>query len=228
MMRSALSLFTLLVVMVFAPGSTPAAVRTPLKKVNITLDQPTLRKGLHVFVNVCMGCHSMRYVTWYDLTRYPEIALSRKETKELSGGDPLTAHLLTPLSEKDAKASFGIVPPDLSLMAMAREGKGAYIYSILTGFAHDPRGRVPDGNYNLYFPGHRIAMPDPLGWLDHDPGDTAKLQEQARTVASFLTFVGDPHQLQRLAIGKWVMIFLVVMTFVLWLLKREVWRNVEH
>jgi len=227
-MRGAWILFTLLGIMVFAPGMARAEAPTPLEKVNITLDQPTLRKGLRVFVSVCMNCHSMRYITWYDLTKYPEIALSKKEVKELSGGAPLTARLLTQLSAKDAKASFGVVPPDLSLMARARDGKGAYIYSILTGFAHDPTGRIPDGNYNLYFPGHRIAMPDPLGWLDHDPEDTASFREQARTVASFLTFAGEPHQLQRLAIGKWVMIFLVALTFVLWLLKREVWRDVEH
>ena len=199
-----------------------------LKKVNISLDQTTLRKGLNVFTDVCMGCHSLRYMTWRDLMRYPEIGLSRQDVDDLRGDAPLTARMLTELSAKDAMDSYGIVPPDLSLIARARKGHGAYIYSILTGFEHDPKGRVPDGNYNVYFPGHRIAMSDPLGWLDHDSEDEADLKAQAQDVASFLTFVGEPHQVERLAIGKWVMIFLVLMTFVLWLLKRAVWQDVEH
>ena len=200
----------------------------PLQPVDISLDQATLKKGLHVFTDVCMGCHSLRYITWKDLMEYPEIGLTREEVDDLRDDAPLNTAMLTELSESDAKESYGTVPPDLSLMARAREGGGVYIYSLLLGFEHDPQGRVMDGNYNIYYPGHRIAMADPLGWLDHEPEDEADLREQARDVASFLTFVGEPHQLERQFIGKWVILFLIALTFVFWLLKRAVWRDVEH
>ncbi len=200
----------------------------PLKSVDISLDQATLKKGLHVFTDVCMGCHSLRYMTWKKLMEYPEIGLTREEVDDLRDDAPLNTAMLTELSESDAKDSYGTVPPDLSLMARAREGGGAYIYSLLLGFEHDPQGRVMDGNYNIYYPGHRIAMADPLGWLDHEPEDEVDLKEQARDVASFLAFVGDPHQLERQLIGKWVILFLIALTFVFWLLKRAVWRDVEH
>jgi len=227
-MKGTMAWFALLAWMCVGAGLAQAEDADALKPVKITMDQKTLQKGLHVFTDVCMGCHSLRYVTWKDLMDYPEIGLSRKDVDELRGDAPLNARMMTQLTAADAKASYGTVPPDLSVMARAREGHGAYIYSLLMGFAHDPKGRIPDGNYNVYFPGHRIAMADPLGWLDHDPGDEADLKGQARAVASFLTFVGEPHQLQRLAMGKRVLIFLVVLTFVFWLLKREVWRDVEH
>ena len=200
----------------------------PLKSVDISLDQATLKKGLHVFTDVCMGCHSLRYMTWKKLMEYPEIGLTREEVDDLRDDVPLNTAMLTELSESDAKDSYGIVPPDLSLITRAREGGGAYIYSLLLGFEHDPQGRVMDGHYNIYYPGHRIAMADPLGWLDREPEDEADLKEQARDVASFLTFVGDPHQLERQFIGKWVILFLIALTFVFWLLKRAVWRDVEH
>ncbi len=209
-------------------GPSQAAEGTALKSVKISLDQATLQKGMHVFTEVCMGCHSLRYITWRNLMVYPEIGISRKEVDELRGGSSLTDWLQTALSEEDARVSYGVVPPDLSLIARAREGRGAYIYSLLTGFEHDPKGRVPDGNYNLYFPGHQIAMVDPLGWQDHDAGDEADLKEQARAVASFLTFVGDPHQVERQALGKWVLTFLVLLTLVFWLLKRAVWKDIKH
>lgn len=191
-------------------------------------DHDQVNRGLVVFTEVCMGCHSAKYVTYKDLMDYPEIGLDRETVDELRGDKPLTAGMITDLSPEDATVSYGKVPPDLSLIVNARRGGANYVYSILTGFESDPEGNIPDGNYNEYFPGHRIAMPDPLGWLDHDEADTAELEQQAEDVAAFLTFIGDPHQNERHTIGKYVMIFLILLTIVLYLLKKEVWKDVKH
>ncbi len=190
-------------------------------------DQAQLRRGLTVFTDVCMGCHSAKYITYKSLMDYPELALTREQVDELRGDKPLTSGLITDLAPEDAKVSYGKVPPDLSLMANARRGGADYIYSILTGFEHDPEGKIPDGNYNLYFPGNRIAMPDPLGWLDHDEADTAQLEKDAQDVAAFLAFIADPHQNERRALGVWVVGFFLLLTIVLYLLKKEVWRDVH-
>ena len=136
--------------------------------------------------------------------------------------------MITDLSPADAEVSYGKVPPDLSLIVNARRGGADYVYSLLTGFEHDPAGKVPDGNFNEYFPGNRIAMPDPLSWLGHDEDETKELEEQAQDVAAFLTFIGDPHQNQRHTIGKYVMIFLLILTIILYLLKKEVWKDDKH
>jgi len=191
-------------------------------------DQDQIRRGLTVFVDVCMGCHSAKYVTYKNLMDYPEIGLTREEVDDLRGDKPLTSGMLTDLAPEDAEVSYGKVPPDLSLIVNARRGGENYIYSLLTGFVHDHEGKVPDGNYNEVFPGNRIAMPDPLGWLDHDEEDTADLEAQAHDVSAFLTFIGDPHQNERHTIGKYVMIFLILLTIVLYLLKKEVWKDVKH
>ncbi len=191
-------------------------------------DQAQLRRGLTVFTDVCMGCHSAKYVTYKGLMDYPELALSREEVDDLRGDKPLASGMITDLSPADAEVSYGKVPPDLSLIVNARRGGANYVYSILTGFEHDPSGKVPDGNFNEYFPGNRIAMPDPLSWLGHDEDETKELEEQAHDVAAFLTFIGDPHQNQRHAIGKYVMIFLLLLTIILYLLKKEVWKDVKH
>jgi len=187
-----------------------------------------INRGLTVFTEVCMGCHSAKYVTYKGLLDYPEIGLTREAVDELRGDRPITSGLITDLSPEDATVSYGKVPPDLSLIVNARRGGANYVYSILTGFEKDPEGKILDGNFNEYFPGHRIAMPDPLGWLDHDEADTAELEAQANDVAAFLTFIGDPHQNERHAIGKYVMIFLILLTIVLYLLKKEVWKDVKH
>lgn len=227
-MRIAIAVGAILgIILTCAPHPAAAEGTLPLKHPHITMDRKTLQEGLHVFVNICMGCHSAKYVTYGDLMHYPQIGLTRKQVDALRGSKSLLAGLTTDLSPEDAKMSYGKVPPDLSVITLSRQGPD-YVYSILTGFAHDPSGRVPDGNYNLYFPGNNIAMPDPLSWFQHDPQDTKSIEEQARSVSSFLAFVAEPHQLQRRSIGRYVIAFLVLMTLVLWLLKREVWKDVRH
>ena len=199
-----------------------------LKEVDISLDQDTLRKGLTVFTDICMGCHSAKYLTYRGLMDYPELGLTREEVDELRGANALLDGLKTELAPEDASAAYGKVPPDLSVIANGRRGGGRYVYSLLTGYSEDPEGKIDYGNYNEYFPGKRVAMPDPLAWIGHDEADTATLEEDARAVASFLVFVSDPHQLQRKKIGWGVMIFLLLLTGVLYLLKREVWKDIKH
>ncbi|MDX8396738.1 MAG: cytochrome c1 [Mariprofundaceae bacterium] len=191
-------------------------------------DQAQIRRGLTVFTDICMGCHSATYVTYKGLMDYPEIGLSRAEVDEIRGDHAMTEGMRTEMSGEDAAASYGKIPPDLSLIVPARRGGANYVYSLLTGFEHDHSGKVPDGNYNKYFPGNRIAMPDPLSWLEHDEADTAQIEQDAHDVATFLAFIGDPHQNERRAIGCWVMGFLLLLTLVLWRLKVEVWKDVKH
>ncbi|TLS65978.1 cytochrome c1 [Mariprofundus erugo] len=196
-------------------------------EVNVT-DQAQIRRGLDVFTNICMGCHSAKYVTYKGLMDYPEIGLTREQVDELRGSHPLTDGLISDLNPEDAKVSYGKVPPDLSIITNARRGGANYVYSILTGFEHDPAGKVPDGNFNEYFPGNRIAMPDPLSWLGHDESETAELEKQAQDVSAFLAFISDPHQNERRVIGCWVVGFLILLSLVLWRLKVEVWKDVKH
>lgn len=199
-----------------------------LKHAEINMaDQEQLLRGLTVFTDVCMGCHSAKYVTYKGLMDYPELGISREMADELRGNKTMNSGMTTELSPEDAKESYGKVPPDLSLIVPGRRGGANYVYSLLTGYAHDPDGKVADGNYNEVFPGHLIAMPDPLSWLDHDEAETADLEKQAHDVAAFLAFIGDPHQNERRAIGGYVMGFLLLLALVLFLLKREIWKDVH-
>src|SRR5205823_127089 len=61
-------------------------------------------------------------------------------------------------------ANNGALPPDQSVLALAREGGADYLYAILIGYAEPPPAMhmQPGLYYNKYFPGHQIAMPPPL------------------------------------------------------------------
>jgi ubiquinol-cytochrome c reductase cytochrome b/c1 subunit len=148
-----------------------------------------------------------------------------------------------------AAAANGVAPPDMSTLAKARgytrgfplfifdaftqyQEQGAdYITAILTGYKDPPKGfNLPQGgHYNEYFPGHNIAMPPPLadGQVTFDDGAPNKLQDEARDVAAFLMWAAEPKLVQRKRIGFQVLIFLVVLSGLLYFTKKKVWHEVE-
>jgi ubiquinol-cytochrome c reductase cytochrome b/c1 subunit len=146
-------------------------------------------------------------------------------------------------------ANGGVAPPDMSTLAKARtyqrgfpwfifdaftayqEQGPDYIHAILNGFTQPPAGfKVPDGkHYNTYFPSHVIAMPPPLqdGQVTYDDGAPQTVQQYSKDVAAFLMWVAEPKLDQRHRVGFQVMIFLIVLSGLLYFTKKKVWHEVE-
>ena len=82
-------------------------------------------------------------------------------------------------------------------------------------------------NYNKYFPGHQIAMPQPLhdGQVTYADGTTASVEQMARDVTTFLTWAANPEMEQRKQMGVKVILFLIFMTALTYAVKRKVWAN---
>jgi len=152
-------------------------------------------------------------------------------------------------NEPAARASNGgALPPDMSDLAKAREGGAAYIYSILTGYEEAPKGMtVPTGKYyNPYMPGDVsgfwsldpnkvpiggfIAMPPPLApdKVTFDDGTKSTVEQQAKDVSAFLTWVSDPKTEERKSFGLAVMIYLLIFSGLLYASYRRIWANVSH
>ncbi len=162
-----------------------------------------------------------------------------------------------------AAATLGVAPPDMSLLAKARsyergfpgflldmlpltayQEKGVdYIYSLLVnGYVEPPKDYdLPAGTYyNAVYPGHKIAMANPLNLLfdekTNKPGDPAfyddktvfTREQAARDVSSFLMWAAEPRLEERKRLGVKVMIFLAVFAFLLLLVKRRIWANIAH
>jgi ubiquinol-cytochrome c reductase cytochrome c1 subunit len=131
-----------------------------------------------------------------------------------------------------AAANGGKAPPDLSLIVKAREGSQDYVYSVLTGYEDPPPDfEVPEGGYyNAYFPGHVIAMPPPVSddQVAYADGTAATVDQMARDVTQFLTWVAEPKLEARKGAGLKVILFLVVLTGLTFALKRKIWADVPH
>ena len=123
------------------------------------------------------------------------------------------------------------MPPDLALIAKSRKGGANYVYSILQGYKTAPADmKMSDGmNYNVYFPGNQIAMPQPLqdGSVTFADGTPNNLQQEAKDVATFLEWAANPELAQRKEMGVRVMLFLLVLAGVLYFAKRNIWKDVH-
>src|SRR5262245_29484721 len=124
-------------------------------------------------------------------------------------------------------ANGGAYPPDLSVITSARSGGADYVYSILTGYTGASEGTLFE---NPYFPGHRIAMPPPLhdGAVPYADGSPTTVDQYAADVANFLQWASDPHLVARRQLGIVVVVFLGVLSLLLWLSYKQVWRNESH
>jgi cytochrome c1 len=148
-------------------------------------------------------------------------------------------------------ANNGIAPPDLSVITKARtyergfpwfvfdvftqyqELGSDYLAALLKGYEDPPAGfSLPPGTaYNRYFPGHAIAMPNPMsdGQIEYTDGTPATVENYSRDVTAFLSWAAEPHMEARKRIGFQVIIFLVVFAGMLYFVKKRVWSGVhEH
>jgi ubiquinol-cytochrome c reductase cytochrome c1 subunit len=212
-----------------------------------TFDLGAAQRGFQVYSNVCANCHSLQYLHYRDLAG---IGLNAEQIKAIAAGvtvpqgqddqgnpkeGPATpaSQFKSPFAnEKAARAANnGALPPDLSLIVNAREGGPNYIYGVLTGFGEAPAGfKMQDGmNYNKMFPGHQIAMPQPLqdGTVEYADGTSNALGQEAIDVVTFLSWAANPELVERKQMGVRAILFLVFMTGLTYAVKRKVWSDVH-
>lgn len=152
----------------------------------------------------------------------------------------------------------GALPPDLSLLAKARgvhrpglpfaplnwlrdivsgdeTGGADYIYGLLTGYVEEKD--IPDGfvvsdgmNYNKVFEGNQIAMGAPLedDSVEYSDGTPQTIEQHAKDVTAFLMWAAEPKLEERKQLGVRVMLYLIILSILLYLTKRSLWARLKH
>lgn len=191
-----------------------------LAEVEIPNTAEARQKGAETVTGVCLMCHSLKYVKYSDLLA---LGLSQQQVDAMRGDRGMDERLqsMTPMEVR--KESYGKVPPDLSLMAIAREDGPRYVYTLLTSYYVDKDGNTD----NHLYP--KIKMPDMMGYsMAADPKEKAAIEAQVRDAAAFLVWAADPNAETRKQIGIYVMGYLVLLAVLLYLLKRRVWWRVKR
>ena len=218
-------------------------------------DRAQLQRGFQVYKEVCSTCHSLsipfRTLAQPGGPEYSEgqvkaLAASYKikdgpdDKGEMFERPGRPSDLFPPPfpNEQAAAAALGKAPPDMALLAKARKYERGfplflidpliqyqelgvdYIYGILTGYTH-----ADDGNWDEYYPGHKIAMPKPLsdGAVEYTDGAPKTVQQYAKDVSAFLMWAAEPTMEQRKKIGFRVMVFLIVFAGLLYFTKKRIW-----
>lgn len=230
-----------------ADGIAPPRQNWPHKGIAGTYDKAALQRGFQVYKEVCAACHAMKYLSYRDLAGlgYNEdeikaIAAEYTVTDGPNDDGEMFERTARPsdrfkapfANDKAARAANnGALPPDLSLVVKARAHGEDYIHALLTGYGNPPAGEevLPGMSWNKYFPGHQIAMAQPLSddqvsFADGTPGS---LDQQARDVAQFLAWAAEPHMEARKQMGLKVLLFLFVFAGIMFAAKRKIWADVH-
>lgn len=224
------------------------------KAPNKTNDMAALQNGAKIFVNNCLNCHSAAYMRF---NRLKDIGLTEQQIKDnlLFTTDKVGETMKVAMDPKNAKDWFGGVPPDLTLIARSRadisKGSGPdYLYTYLRTYYRDDT--KASGWNNLAFP--NVSMPHVLwelqgerkpiygeaishgktvsvfkSWEQVKPGSMTPLQFDTAMgdLVSYLQWMGEPAQNNRVQIGVWVLLFLLLLTFFAWRLNAAFWKDVK-
>ena len=250
-----------------AGGPTPPSLSWSFAGPFGKYDRGALQRGYKVYKEVCATCHSMSLMHFRNLadtggpgfTEAQALAVaSEVQVKDgpNDAGDMFDrpGRLADPFpkpfpNENAARAANGgAYPPDLSLMAKARnydrgfpqfvfdfftqfQEKGPnYIDALLQGYVDPPPAdfTLPEGSYyNTYFPGHAIKMPKPISddQVTYEDGTPQKLANYAHDVSTFLMWTAEPHLEARKKMGLQVMVFLIILAGLLYFTKKKVWAD---
>ncbi|MBJ7515981.1 MAG: cytochrome c1 [Stenotrophomonas sp.] len=235
--------------MLLASGLAVAAEGTAkmLQAGNDLGDRASLQRGAQLYMNYCSSCHALKYLRYSrmaaDLGLTEEEVMNNLNFTGSAIGDPVPVSM----PKAEAEKWFGKMPPDLSLISRVRGPD--WVYTYLKSFYLD--SSRPLGWNNTVFP--NASMPNPL-WqmqgLQHAvhgkpeapgldppvlalelrvPGnvDPGQYDQAVRDITNFLAYAGEPAALKRQQLGVWVVLFLAFLTFLLYLLKKDYWKDVH-
>ena len=228
-----------------------SGVRLDAAPINPT-DVISLQSGARTFANYCLNCHSASLMRWNRLT---ELGLNEAQISDnlIFTGAKVGDLMDVAMTKKDGRKWFGAAPPDLSVIARARGAD--WLYGYLRGFYRDPAR--PTGWNNVVYEnvgmpnpmwqlqGERVRVEEEVkgGEVREGHGGATKriryemakagsltpiqFDETVADLVNFLVYIGEPAATSRKQIGIFVLLFLLALLPLVYLLKREFWKDVH-
>ena len=214
-----------------------------------TFDQSQLQRGLQIYTEVCAACHGLRYVPLRDLEAlgYSDEQVIAYAADNFEVFDPELDDFRPAKPVDHFPVNDGVGAPDLSLMAKARAGfhgpyglginqffKGMggaeYIASLLDGYTGQEKEEAGTVLYeNTAFPGGWISMAPPLAedQVEFADGHPATVEAMSEDIAAFLMWTAEPKMMDRKNAGFVGVLFLSVLSVLLYLVNKRLWAGVK-
>ena len=213
-------------------------------------DRGALQRGYQVYTEVCSSCHSMKYLSYRNLSEKGGPEFSEQQVKAIAAsfevkdgpnadgemftrpGKPSDKFVMPYDNVKAAQAANGgAYPPDMSVLVKARGGGVDYIYSLLLGYEDPPMGFVLDEGvyYNKFMYGNKIKMSSPLseGIIEYSDGTEATIKQMSKDVTTFLMWAAEPHLESRHRMGFKAIIYLIILTILVYFSMKRIWSRIE-
>ncbi len=210
-------------------------------------DRAALQRGFQVYKEVCSACHAMHQLYYRNLAAlgYNEAEIKALAASvEVTDGPNDNGEMFTrqgrpydrfkapfPNANAARAANNGAYPPDLSVIVKARPHGADYIYALMTGYKAPPADmKITEGMaYNAAFGGGQIAMAGPLseGSVEYKDGTKPTVPQLAKDVTTFLAWASEPEMEERKRMGFKVMLFLLILSGVLYAAMRRIWKDVH-
>ena len=217
-------------------------------------DRRSLQRGARTFVNYCLSCHSASFMRYNRLGRDLNISESVLKENFMFGTDKTGDTMTVALNRQEAEQYFGITPPDLSVTARSRGAD--WLYTYLMTFYRDSSRPTGVNNLAFPDTAMPHVLWELQGWqeavykeevredgeiitaIDHlevvtgpprkpGPYQDETYQETVSDLVNFMVYLGEPIKLKRYTIGAWTIVYLLVLLIIVYLLKREYWRDVK-
>ncbi|MBD1152499.1 cytochrome c1 [Pelagibacterales bacterium SAG-MED22] len=213
-------------------------------------DRASLQRGYQVYTEVCAACHSMKYLSYRNLSEKggPEFSVAQAKaiaaSFEVTDGPnadgemfqrpgKLSDKFVMPYENVKAAeaANGGAYPPDMSVLVKARGGGVDYIYSLLQGYEEAPNGMILDDgvHYNKYMYGKKIKMSAPLsdGIIEYSDGTNASVEQMSKDVTTFLMWAAEPSLEARHQMGFKAIVYLIILTILVYFSMKRIWSRVK-
>jgi len=213
-------------------------------------DRASLQRGYQVYTEVCAACHSMKYLSYRNLSEKggPEFSVAQAKaiaaSFEVTDGPnadgemfqrpgKLSDKFVMPYENVKAAeaANGGAYPPDMSVLVKARGGGVDYIYSLLQGYEEAPSGMILDEgvHYNKYMYGNKIKMSAPLsdGIIEYSDGTNPSVEQMSKDVTTFLMWAAEPSLEARHQMGFKAIVYLIILTILVYFSMKRIWSRVK-
>ena len=200
------------------------------------LDKASLQRGAKTFVNYCLSCHQASFMRYNRMAK--DLGLTDKQVKEnlMFASDKIGDTMTIAMRSSDAKKWFGVAPPDLSVIARSRGTD--WLNTYLRSFYLDNQKTM--GTNNTVF--QDVGMPHVLwkqqGYLNRDESgqltqaskgslSNHEYNEMVADLVNFLAYIGEPSKIERLTVGKWVLLYLFLLFLVVYPMKKVFWKDIH-
>ena len=256
-MKNILKLFSVIILFSVSSVNVISAEKVEFLKTDWTFkglfgkfDRASLQRGYQVYTEVCAACHSMKYLSYRNLSEKggPEFSIAQAKaiaaSFEVTDGPnadgemfqrpgKLSDKFVMPYENVKAAeaANGGAYPPDMSVLVKARGGGVDYIYSLLQGYEEAPSGMILDDgvHYNKYMYGNKIKMSAPLsdGIIEYSDGTNASVEQMSKDVTTFLMWAAEPSLEARHQMGFKAIVYLIILTILVYFSMKRIWSRVK-